>query len=225
MGFINFPTPTPIFPILSPLTWSVHKQPSLASDKYTAVSGRDTLLCRAVYPRWEFTLSYGGDSWLREQTQNSTPYTPLSGHTELEQLSGLFLQCLGAYGEFYYSDPDDNSRLTQQIGITDGVNSTFQIYYSIGAGGSLPDFTAPVSGIQTISSVYLNGSLQAGSSYGLDPTKTKLVFTSAPAAGQVITATFSFYYRCRFLADLTEYSQWALNLWEAKQVKFQSVKP
>jgi hypothetical protein len=59
----------------------------------------------------------------------------------------------------------------------------------------------------------------------LDATRTQIVFTSAPSSGVVITADFHFYFRCRFLADVEEFSQWAKNLWELKELKFQSVKP
>jgi hypothetical protein len=34
-----------------------------------------------------------------------------------------------------------------------------------------------------------------------------------------------FYFRCRFLEDHLDFSQILLNRWEAKEVKFESVKP
>lgn len=214
----------PIFPTLPPLGWSVHKKPIMASRVTTAITGRETQLAGAAYPRWAFTLTYGGSSWLREQTQNIVPDPNLLGLKELEQLSGLFLFCLGPYGEFYYEDPDDNSRSGQAVGIGDGITSTFPLFFSWGFGPFLPSFTSPVGGIKTINSVYFNDIPQASSLYALDFTNTKLVFFTPPAAGKVITADFYFYFRCRFLDDHMEFSQFAQNLWECKEVRFESVK-
>lgn len=223
MSYIFFPSPTPVFPVLPPLAWSVHKKALMASRATTAVSGRETKLACCVYPRWAFTLTYGGNSWLRDQTQNITPDAALAGFTELEQLSGLFLACRGSYGEFYYADPDDNSRLGQAVGQGNGAQTTFPLYYSWGAGPFTPSLTIPVGGIESLDAVYINGSKQNPSSYAMDSTNTQLVFNSAPSG--TITADFHFYFRCRFLDDTQDYSEWAQNLWEVKEVRFESVKP
>jgi uncharacterized protein (TIGR02217 family) len=222
--FLNFPDPTPIFPTLFPLTWSVHKTPSFTSTSTVAISGRETQLIRALYPRWEFVLSYSGDSWLRDETQNITPDGSLSGFLELQDISGLFTACLGSYGEFYYSDPDDNSRAGVGLGDGNGTTTTFPIIYTWGTGPFMPQFYAPVGGIQSIQAVYLNGVPQSASTYGVDSTNTMLVFTTPPGLGVAITIDFTFYFRCRFLEDMSNYSQWARNLWENKDVKFKSVK-
>jgi uncharacterized protein (TIGR02217 family) len=224
VGFVNFPSPTPIFPVLPPLAWSVHKKPIMASRVTTAVSGRDNQLACAVYPRWEFTLIYSGSSWLRDETQNSELYDPLAGFTEFQQLSGLFLQCLGKYGEFYYLDPDDNSRAGQVVGQTNGTTSLFQLYYTWGSGPFIPPFTAPVTGIKTLKAVYFNNEVISPSLYEMDPTNTKIQFFSPPGGGATITADFIFYYRCSFSDDQLDFSQWEKNLWENKETRFESVK-
>lgn len=225
MSFIDFPSPTPVFPTLPPLAWSVHKKPIMASRVSIAATGREVQLAAAVYPRWAFVLSYGNSSWLRDQTQNSTPYAPLAGFTEMEEISGLFLACRGAYGEFYYSDPDDNSRLNQGLAVSDGINTHIPLYYSWGNGPFAPSLILPVTGIQSIDAVYFNGVAQPSGNYSLDATKTVLILVAPAPNGVVITADFHFYYRCRFLEDHMEFSQWAKNLWELKEVKFESVKP
>jgi uncharacterized protein (TIGR02217 family) len=225
LSYIQFPNPTPVFPVLPPLTWSLHKKAHMASRVTTAITGRENQLACAAYPRWEFLLSYGGESWLRDQTQNIAIAQAVAGLTELTQISQLFLACLGQYGEFYFSDPDDNSRDNQAEGTGNGTQTTFALYYTWGFGPFTPSFTAPVGGIQILNTVYIDGVPQSASTYALDSTNTMLVFTSAPAVGAVITADFTFYYRCHFLADEMTYSQWAANLWEVKEVKFESVKP
>lgn len=200
----------------------------MSSRVITAASGRETQLACAVYPRWAFTLNYGGDSWLRDQTQNIVIDPTLAGFTELEQISGLFIACLGSYGEFYYSDPDDFSRSNQFVGIGNGSITTFPLTYSWGNGPFSPAMTIPVGGIQTINAVYFNGVVQSSALYSLDATNTQLVFGSAPgtpSAGVFITIDFAFYFRCRFLDDQMNYSQFARNLWDNKEVRFESVKP
>jgi uncharacterized protein (TIGR02217 family) len=189
-------------------------------------TGRENQLAGAIYPRWAFTLSYGGNSWLREQTQNITTDPTLAGYTELEQLSSLYLACLGPYGEFYYTDVDDCSRLSQFIGIGNNSQTTFPLYFSWGTGPFSPSLTFPVQGIASLDAVYIGGSLQSPSSYSLDSTKTQIIFTSPPIEvyGN-ITADFHFYYRCRFLDDNMSYNQFDRNLWETKEVRFESVKP
>ncbi len=225
MAFIDFPSPTPVFPDLPPKAWSVHKEPSFKTSTSTAISGREYQIVRQVIPRWLFTLSYGGESWLRDQTQNITPYGPLTGYTELEQMAGLFLGCLGAYGEFYYEDPDDNSRVGEIINnATLGVLS-YGIFFSWGTGPFTSGMQYPVTGIKTLDAVYLNGVLESAATYSLDATRTQLVFVSQPTVGDAISVDFHFYFRCRFMNDVEEFEEWAWNLWEKKSLKFQSVKP
>lgn len=229
MSFIFYPSPTPVFPVLPPLAWSVHKKPILASRVTIGATGRENQLACAAYPRWAFTLTYGGNSWLREQTQNITPDPTLAGFTELEQLSSLFLACKGAYGEFYYEDPDDNSRLAQAVGFGPLSVSpiSFPLFYTWGTGPFSPSLTLPVGGINTIDTVYDGlGHVINPSFYTLDATRTQLVFPSGTAGiGGNITADFHFYFRCRFLDDHMDYSQFDRNLWEVKEVRFESVKP
>ena len=225
MAYIFFPSPTPIFPVLPPLAWPVHKKALMASRTTIAATGREARFACCAYPRWEFTLTYGGDSWLRDQTNNITTDPRLAGLVELQELCGLFLQCRGSYGEFYYSDPDDNSRLGSPAGTGNGTNLSFPIFYTWGTGPFPTSLTAPVGGIQTLDAVYLNGSVVSPTTYALDAAGTQIVFTTAPGSGVVVTADFVFYFRCRFLDDTMSYSQFSQNLWEVKTVKFESVKP
>jgi len=229
MSYIQFPNPTPVFPVLPPLTWSVHKKPILASRSVTNITGREIKVACCAYPRWSFILSYGGNnSWLRDQTQNIMPDSALAGLTELEQLSGLFLSCQGSYGEFYYSDPDDNSRSGSYLGTGDGeTTTTFLILVSWGTGPFTPSFSFPAGGIQSLDAVYTDGSLIPAEYYSLEilPNGCYVVFTSPAYAGGTVTADFHFYYRCRFLDDTQAYSQFAKNLWDVKEIRFESVKP
>lgn len=227
MTYVFFPDPTPLFPALPPLTWSVHKKPVMSSNVTTAISGREMQLARAAYPRWVFTLKYSGESWLRDQTQNIVTDPRLAGFTELQQLSGIFLACLGSYGEFYYNDPEDNYRANDAFALGTGADNNFPILFSWGAGPFTPKLFMPVGGINELFNVYVDGIPQNFGSYQVDPTRTILQFLDGgiPGPGSVISADFSFYYRCRFMEDNLDFMQWAPNLWENKETQFESVKP
>lgn len=226
MSFINYPNPTPLFPELAVQGWSFHKIPSFTSTSTKATTGREVQLIRSVYPRWEFTISYSGDSWLREQTQNITPYAPLAGKVELEQVSGLFVQCLGDYGEFYFNDPADNSRTGSLTGFMP-VNSvaTIPLFFQWGDGPYNPPMMLPVQGIASIDKVVVGPSILTSGRYSVDATNTQIVIDATGLPGGNVVVDFHFYYRCRFLASFDEYEEWAANLWQNKELKFQSVKP
>ena len=226
MSYIDYPNPTPVFPALPVVGFPVHKKPLFTGWQHKSVTGRTYLTARQVYPNWDFELQFSKDSWLREQTQNNPIYGPNSPHVEFEAISQLFLSCYGTYGEFYYDDPEDDSRLGQSIGIGDGVTTTFRVMRT---WGSTPlARVEPVGGAnlgQPIT-VYLNGTPLAGA-WGVNNTSsgTYLTFSSAPGAGVAITMDFSFFYRCRWKDDMQEYQQFNYNLWELGKCEFRSTKP
>ena len=228
MSYIQYPNPTPIFPALPVVGFPVHKKPLFTGWQHKSVTGREYLTARQVYPNWDFELQFSKDSWLREQTQNNPLYTPNSPHVEFEAISQLFLSCYGTYGEFYYDDPEDDSRLGQPIAIGDGMTTTFLVLRTWG-------FTPlarvePVGGVnfgQAINVYFNGGSPISPLFYSVtnDPSGSHLNFSTAPEAGVVITMDFSFFYRCRWKDDMQEYQQFNYNLWELGKCEFKSTKP
>ena len=53
---------------------------------------------------------------------------------------------------------------------------------------------------------------------------SSLTFDSAPAAGDVITASFSYYWRCRFTEDTTDFTKFVHGMSSVSSLKFMSVK-
>lgn len=192
------------------------------------MTGRETLLMGTYFPRWQFTLTYGGSSWLRDQTQNIIPDPTMNGRTEMQAISSLFLACQGSYGEFFYDDPDDDSRANQGFAIGVAGQFTYPVPLTWGNGPFNPPFVTLVGfGVNVITSITQNGITVPSADYSLDATFTKVTFTNAVgiSTGDVFHITFSFYYRCRFLDDTLDFNEWASNLWEAKEVIFETVKP
>jgi hypothetical protein len=222
MSYINFPVPTPVFPAMPTVGWSVKKSPVWPpATTALSVSGRERRAARQSYPTWQFELTY---QVLREETQNDPIYQPNSPYRELELISSLFLTCLGGYGEFYFADPDDSTRLATRMGTGDGKGKEFFFYINYPSGQSqLPTFFAPPGAVFDLTAVYINGSLIPPSYYSWGI--TSVVFISAVQAGDVVTGDVSFYYRCRFDDDVQNYEQFFKNIWAYPTCKFSSVKP
>ena len=230
MSFVQYPSdPPPVFPALPPQGFPVTKRPVFTGWEHRSIAGQQWQTARQAYPNWEFELQYADDSWLREQTQNVEVYAPNSPRVEFEALSQLFLRCFGNYGEFWYDDPEDDSRFGQAIAIADGVAFSYRVVRTWGLVGSLAR-VEPVGGVNLSQpvNVYLDGGSPISSSlYTVtnDLHGSFLNLTTVPAAGVAITMDFNFYYRCRWLEDGQQYEQWAYNLWQLGKAKFRSVKP
>jgi hypothetical protein len=214
-----FPTPTPTFPSVHP-GYPTKIKPTFASLVQTSVSGVEVKSARQAYPLYEFEVPF---EVLRDQLQNPTPDPYFTGFTELEQISGLFLACRGQYGRFYYSCPEDNSRVGQLIALGDNSTVTFRIVRTWGAGTL--SFTDPVGALDTGSpfTIYLSGTPDTGN-WTVSADKTLITRNSAPGLFQPITMDFHFFYLCRFIEDLEDFEQFYRRLWLLKSCKFRSVK-
>lgn len=218
MSDFTFPNPTPVYPSIPGLVFPINKRPTFASLVFTAVSGRETRSAQQAYPLWEFELTY---DFLKDQTQNSTPFMQNAGRQDLQQISELFYACNGQYGQFYFEDASDNSRTGQVIGTGDGSTTQFVAVRNWGNGAlAVPE---PVGGINTLLDVYFNGTPVSSADYSFSG--NVITFASAPANGVTISIDFTFYYLCRFIEDMHDYSEFMKNLWELKSCKFRSVKP
>lgn len=225
MSYNQFPNPTPIFPTNLPVGWSVQRTPTWEEDVALHVSGRETRTPRRVFPVWDFLLLY---EVLRDQTQNENLYTANSPYIELQTISQLFLACMGKFGEFYYSDPDDNSRFAApQLILGNGTKTAWRILRPWGASPFIS--FEPIGGINfdLPVHVYLDGVLQLSSTYTVANTVNGsfVTFNSAPAVGKSVTMDFTYYYRCQWMDDMQDYEEFYKNLWGYKSCHFRTVKP
>jgi uncharacterized protein (TIGR02217 family) len=191
---------TAVFPLLLGQGWSMTKAPSFATRVQRAVSGRELRVLDMPNPRWTFTLTF--------------TYLPVA---DLRTLMGFFLSRQGAYDTFLFDDPSDDSVAAQQIGSGDGSTTAFQL------GRTLGGFYEPVTAPNQVTAVYFNGIAQGG--YSVDPASGLLTVASPPAAGLAVTADFTYYFRCRFVDDVSEFENFMQNLWQLKQLQFTSVLP
>lgn len=201
-----------VFPSLIGLGWGVTKAPTMKTRANEAASGVEYRAQQWSYPRYMFSLPF---QVLRQGAADNAIYD------DWQMLVGFILEQAGMFNNFLYSDPTANQVTAQPIGAGTGTQVAFPLVQSTSG------FTEPVGCANTVSNVYLNGVNQASGwtltqtgYYGLDT----ITFDSAPASGVAVSATFSFYYVCRFMSDEPEFELFMNNRWSCKEIKFQSVK-
>ncbi len=205
-----------IFPALPGLGWSVIKAPRFATRVQRAISGRELRLVDQPYPIWTWTLTY---TLLRDHWDARSSGGLGGGYDELRTLAGFFLQQQGAFQPFLFDDPTDDAVTGQVIGTGDGSSTSFQLLRSM-AG-----FAEPITTPNVVSALYLNGVVQSPADYTISDTTGIVTFATPPAAGQVVTADFTYYFPVRFADDTAEFENFMYQLWQLKQVKLQSVLP
>jgi uncharacterized protein (TIGR02217 family) len=203
-----------VFPSLPGLAWSVTKAPTFQTRIQRAVSGRELRALDYPYPLWQFTLVF---DLLRDN--------PAAGYDELRALMGFFMLCQGAYGTFLFEDPSDHRVSGQQIGLGNASTAVFQLQRAMGATLPGGGFLEPILAPNIVSAVYIDGIMQAPETYSVDPNTGLVTFSTAPGSGLIITANYSYYFRCRFTDDSYAFENFMFQLWQLKKLTFISVRP
>jgi uncharacterized protein (TIGR02217 family) len=202
-----------IFPALPGLAWSVTKTPTFQTRVQRAVSGRELRALDYPYPLWQFALVY---DFLRDN--------PSAGYDELRTLLGFFMLCQGAFGTFLFQDPSDFQVTGQQIGIGDASTAVFQLQRAMGATLSGGGFLEPIVAPNVVSAIYFDGITQAPAAYSVDSTTGLVTFGTPPGSDLIITADFTYYFRCRFVEDKYDFENFMFRLWQLKKLTFISVR-
>jgi hypothetical protein len=210
-----------IFPKLRGRGWNIVKQPTWQTRIQRAVSGRELRI--ADYPQilWLFTLEH---NFLLGPAVESPPGAPIgspgNGRTDAATFQGFWLQAGGPLGAFFYDDPTDDSVVGQVIGIGDGTTTKFQLvrFFGYGPAGFIEAITAP----RNVSNVYLNGIAQPVAGWSIDSTTGLLSFLTAPPLHAVITADFTYWFRCRFSEDTLEIEEMMYLIHACKRLSFLS---
>jgi uncharacterized protein (TIGR02217 family) len=202
-----------VFPALPGLAWSVTKAPTFQTRIQRAVSGRELRALDYPYPLWQFTLVF---AFLRD--------SPTAGFDELRTLMGFYLTCQGAYGTFLFQDPSDYQAVAQYIGTGDSSLGVFQLQRTLGTALPSGGFVEPIVAPDLVTAVYFDGIVQSSSSYSVDPDTGLLTFGTPPATGLVITADFTYSFRCRFVDDSCDFENFMYRLWQLKKLAFISVR-
>jgi uncharacterized protein (TIGR02217 family) len=132
--------------------------------------------------------------------------------------------CQGAFSTFLFQDPSDWKVAGQEIGAGNASTTVFQLQRAMGAALSGGGFFEPITAPNLVSAIYLNGITQDPTSYSVDPTTGLVTFETAPGSGLIITADFTYYFRCRFTEDKYDFENFMLRLWQLKKLTFISVR-
>ncbi len=202
-----------IFPALPGLAWSVTKSPTFQTRIQRAVSGRELRALDYPYPLWQFTLVF---DFLRDN--------PAAGFDELRTLMGFFMLCQGAFGTFLFQDPSDYRVSGQQIGTGDTLRTVFQLQRTMGKTLPGDGFLEPIVAPNVVNAIYFNGIVQDPAGYSVDSMTGLVTFDIAPRSGLIITADYSYYFRCRFVDDSYAFENFMFRLWQLKKLTFISVR-
>lgn len=194
-----------VFPNLPGLRWGQTKTPMWSTKVQKAASGRELRAAYYSYPLWKFRLSY---EVLRANAL-----------AELQTLVGFFNARQGSFDTFLYEDPDDKAVTGQVFGLANPSQPRYQLVRDFGG------FVEPVLALKGAPAIFVGGVLkQADVDYTLSSTGL-VTFLTSITGGAALTWTGGYYFRCRFLQDSAEFEQFMRQLWTAKTVEFQSVKP
>lgn len=123
-------------------------------------------------------------------------------------------------------NPSRFPQVARQIGVGDGAQKTFPLVRPIG-GAVFPylNQAEPVQWVDTRSVVpsFTENGVTKTPSVVADGGRMVAQFTTAPAAGAVVLATFDLAYRVRFSKDAVEFKQWAWRLWKGGTVELEQV--
>lgn len=193
-----------VFPALPGLSWSVLRTPMFSVQMRTSDSQRETATIFMSQCYYQIELSY-------EMLRQGGIYD------ELQQIEGMFLTMRGSYDYFKFDDPNNNTVINGVLGTGNGTNKTFVFARNTG-----PSYYEAVGMVNQITDVKINGVTVDPADYSVSLPNV-LVFDTAPPNGQVVTATFTYYYLCRFGEDQHEYEQFMFRLYQLNQITLKTV--
>jgi uncharacterized protein (TIGR02217 family) len=193
-----------IYPTLPGLDFGVSRSvlvPPVAIK--TTPSLREFRARNSSYVRYEYSLAY---EFLRTR----------GSWTELQSIVGFFNLVGGPYDSFLFNDPDDNTATAEQFATGNGTTTVFQLVRAYGGfAEAVYDFNGAVA-------IFDNGSnVGAGASVSSTGVVT---FTTAPAAGHLLTWSGQFYHRCRFKDTELSADKFMDKLWAMRKVNFMTVQ-
>ena len=199
-----------VYPVLPGLGYSVIKTPNWGTRMQRAVSGRTLRTADWINPIWSFTLTY-------EVLDDGSQWGAGTSPTDFRTLIDFFNARQGAFDDFLFDDPTDNSAVGQVLipVPTDTTGTQFQLVRQLAPGGRSEWVIAP----NDVNAVYINGTQTFG--YSLDTNTGIITFPSA-IGGQTISADFTFFFRVYF-PDALDFENFVDRLWSLKQVKLTSL--
>ncbi len=188
---------TLVYPSLPGLSWSVFRRPTFDTLVRTSQSQREVRSQLVTETLMEFDLTY---EYLSQ--------------ADVATLMGFYCRMRGSYDTFLFDDPEDDSATNVQIGTGDGSTTTFTAQRSLGASTRVVDY------LNAVSAVTVGGS---PASYSV-VLPNQIQLSVAPAAGAAVKASFTYYWKVRFVDDSYSFEEFMYNLHQLKKVSFRSAR-
>lgn len=205
---------TQVLPDFPGLGFDVTRTPMWSTTIQSNISGKEVRLGMYSSPRYQWELKY---NFLRQGTLNG-----VDTYAEFEQLLGFFNTLNGAFDTFLFKDPADNTAINQAIGIGDGSTTAFQLASNFG------NYVQPILAPNVVTAIKVNSSVQAPTSYTVNKWGSAapgvINFNSAPAAGGIVTADFTYYFPVRFVDDTLKFNQSLSPVWGLNSAQLISIK-
>lgn len=189
-----------IFPTLAGLSWDGDWTVMFSTKIKTATSGKEYRAAMMSAPLYKVQLPY---EFLRSGIQQ-----------ELQTLFAFFQARQGSFDSFLFLNPNDNAVVDQAIGTGNATNKVFQLVRGIAAG-----FSEPTQNINVITNIKIAGVAKALTTDYIVSSSGLITFVVAPANGALVTATFSYYYRARFLSDSASFKEFVNNIFSTKSIE------
>ena len=219
-----------VYPELPGFAYNLLKRPitlTLGTDT-PSPSGDEVLVQQYQNPLWEFELIY---EWLYDDDTGTWGTLTAFPYPQQQSLLGFFLQNAGAGKRFLFQDPTDNQVTAGALSVTVvGGTKYSQIVRNLGG------FNESILAVNGALEIYVDDVLKVeGTDYTWDPTLVGftapgvswdgqyITWITDPGAG-VVTATFGFYFVCRFKNDSSDFEKFAQSLWLNQKVEIRSTR-
>lgn len=192
-----------VFPSLPGLSWDITRSPQWNTKVQRSDGGKELRASFYSSPIWRWVLQY--------EVLDAT-----AAVHSFQDLVGFFNARQGMFDSFLYADPDDHAVTDEPFGTGDGTTFVFQLQRAFGG------FVEQVHDLNGTPTIKKAGVVQS-SGVTIGPTGL-VTFSVAPATGNALTWTGSYYWRVRFDQDNAEFSNFASRLYSLQQLAFVSVK-
>lgn len=156
--------------------------PEYATDVVAAASGYEQRNINWAEARARYNVAHG-----------------VKTKAQLDALIAFFRARKGRAHGFRFKDWTDYQATTETLGMGDGTRTQFQLVKSY-VSGAVTETRTIKKPVSSTVQIYKNAVLQS-SGVSVDTTTGVVTFTAAPAAGQVVTASFQFDVPARFDTD------------------------
>jgi len=203
---------TQVFPTLAGLAYPVEREIEWNNAVQETISGKETRVAYWATARYKWTVAL---NFLRSST----------AFNEFQNLWGFVSARQGRFDTFLYTDVEDFQASSQSLGQGDSTNLSFQLLRQFGGSSAIiePVLAPNALTVLTVAGTSVSSTTFTVNGWGTTAPGT-IAFSTPPANGAAIAATFSYYFPVRFDEDVLTFVNSMSKLWECKKLVFRSVK-